>query len=310
MNDLDIEKRRELITSFSLKSGISPVFIERCMLFGDIIAFLTSDNYLSQFLVMKGGTVINFHYLDTPRMSNDIDFDFGKNIDFEGIEKECEIITEKLQKNTVLISNIVAFNKIPKGGSFSFEYRYFNINGVEESIFLDINFLKRIHILDYDNIVIQNKFVNHAVVKSLNITELMAGKIKVLLERRHAKDFFDVYNIIKRGVKLDKILLRKCIIYYNAISGKCDLDSINIDLLDMNRISFGGLVKMLAIPSTIEVSSVIATVVRFLKEILIIEEDERCFINDYRNHVYSPERLFDDVAIVKKLRNHPMALHI
>lgn len=310
MSAMDIEKRKKKITSFSLTSNISSVVIERCMLLGDIIAFLTSDTYLSKYLALKGGTVINFGYLDVPRMSNDIDFDFCKNIDFQGIEKERQIMTEKLQKISTLINNIVAFNRIPKGSSCSFEYRYLNINGQEDSVFLDINFLKRIHIFEYDNIIVQNKFVNHVVVKSLNITEVMAGKIKILLERKQAKDFFDVFNIIMSGVIIDKALLRKCIIFYNVVSGKCDIDSINIASFDMDRISFDELVQMLTLPKTIDTSYMIVTVVKFLKEILIIEENEQCFIDDYRNHIYSPERLFDDYAIAEKIRSHPLALLI
>lgn len=307
---MDIEKRKELITSLSLESNTSPVLIERCMMLGDIIVSLASDVYLSQYLAMKGGTVINFYYLDVPRISNDIDFDFCKNIDFQGIQKECQIMAEKLQRISVSIDNIVAFNIHQSSNSCSFEYRYLNIEGYEDSVFLDINFLKRIHIFEYDNIIIQNKFVNYAVIKSLNIIEVMAGKIKLLLERKYAKDFFDVFNIIKSGVIINTALLRKCIIFYNVISGKCDIDYIDMSSLDMDNMSFDALVQMLTITRTIDTSSVIATVVEFLKEVLVIEENEKHFIDDYRNHIYSPERLFNDYATVKKIRNHPMTLFI
>lgn len=63
MNRLSIEKRKEFIISLSLTSGISSTFIERCMVLGDIIAYLVSDAYLAKYLAMKGGTVINFCYL-------------------------------------------------------------------------------------------------------------------------------------------------------------------------------------------------------------------------------------------------------
>lgn len=307
---MGIEERKELINSMSLKSDIPSVLIERCMLLGDIIVSLSMDAYLSQYLAMKGGAVINLCYLDVPRMSNDIDFDFCKSISFKGMEKECQVMTEKLQKISVPFNNIVAFNRIKKGYSCSFEYRYLNIKGHEDSVFLDINFLKRVHILEYGNITIQNKYIKHAVVKSLNITEVMAGKIKLLLERKHAKDFFDVYNIIKSGVIIDKVLLRKCIIFYNVVSGRCDIDCIDIESIDIDRASFDVLLQMLSVTETIEISSMTAKVIEFLCKVLIIEKDERRFIDNYRNHIYSPERLFDDYGTVKKMKNHPMALFV
>ena len=310
MYDMGREERKELINSMALKSDISLVLIERCMLLGDIIVSLSMDTYISKYLAMKGGAVINFCYLDVPRMSNDIDFDFCKNISFKEMEKECQIMTEKLQKISVPYNNIVAFNRINKGSSCSFEYRYLNIKGYEDSVFLDINFLKRIHILEYDNIKIQNKYIQNAVIKALNITEVMAGKIKLLLERKHAKDFFDVYNIIKSGVIIDKVLLRKCIIFYNVVSGKCDIDYIDIETIDIDRASIDVLLQMLSVTETIEILSMTVTVVEFLCNVLIIEKDERHFIDNYRNHIYSPEKLFDDYDTVKKIKNHPMALFV
>ena len=103
-------------------------------------------------------------------------------------------------------------------------------------------------------------------------------------------------------------MLKKCVVYYNVISGELDIDRVEFANLSMDIQSLDELMTMLAFPQRIDTPLVTKVVVDFLQDALIIENSEQKFIDDFRNCVYSPEWLFSDELTINKLRRHPMIL--
>lgn len=64
-------------------------------------------------------------------------------------------------------------------------------------------------------------------VLTLNTTELYASKINALLSRATPKDLYDVNAMIENNVITDTELLRKCLVFYNAIGGDYDIQELD-----------------------------------------------------------------------------------
>ena len=58
------------------ETGFNPGFIEKVYQLTRILAAIYSDRNLKGNLALKGGTALNFIYLDIPRLSVDLDFNF------------------------------------------------------------------------------------------------------------------------------------------------------------------------------------------------------------------------------------------
>ena len=48
--------------------------------------------------------------------------------------------------------------------------------------------------------------------------------------------------------------------------------------------------------------------ISYLKELIVLTEKEKEFVSEFRMGNYSPELLFDNMSIVKRIKYHPMAL--
>ena len=48
-------------------------------------------------------------------------------------------------------------------------------------------------------------------------------------------------------------------------------------------------------------------VIEFLEELLCLTDSEKVFIDSFVEKQYRPELLFEDIAIISNIQNHPMA---
>lgn len=71
---------------------------EKVIRLTDILRFINKDGYLSEHLVLKGGTAINLVILNVPRLSVDIDLDYTPNDSRETMLSNREQITSSLKK--------------------------------------------------------------------------------------------------------------------------------------------------------------------------------------------------------------------
>src|SRR3989344_1598933 len=133
-------------------------------------------------IYFKGGTALNKIFLNHERLSEDLDFTVTGDI--VKIEKE---IKDKL-KRTI-------FNKITheKG-----------------TIFIDLNKRAKIY-MNPEESEIRHFYPNipKFKVKTLDIKELIAEKIAAVVTRYAPRDYYDIYNIIKKKLPVDMNLVKK-----------------------------------------------------------------------------------------------------
>ena len=108
----------------------------------------------------------------------------------------------------------------------------------------------------------------------------------------------------------EKILLRKCIVYYSAIASEStpsEFDLCNIDKVTQNQIK-RELNPVLRSKEKFDLQTSQSQVKTWLADLLKLEDNEWKFLDAFREKEYHPELLFESGEILERIKNHPMAL--
>lgn len=195
----------------------------------------------------------------------------------------------------------------------SFVFTYTNLGGMNDNIKIEINYSLRAHIFEPDLRKISIPGVTSDVfIKTLIPMELYAAKINALIGRAAARDLYDVRNMLRFGLfdESELPLLRKCVVFYTAISqdeipDKYDLKRLNS--ITSRKIKTD-LLPVIQKGEFFELENAKTDITEFLRELLVLEDDECRFMEEFKAKRYRPELLFDDTTILNRIKDHPMAL--
>ena len=162
-----------------------------------ILEYINTDPMLAEHLVLKGGTAINLLVMPLPRLSVDIDLDFTENCDRPKMLRYRKAITDKLQAYSYASGYRLSPNSKHPFSVDSWVFQYTNVIGNLDNIKVEINYSMRSHLLPMETKPIKLHGFENVNVRTLDLIELYASKIKALLERGAARDLFDVHNMIR-----------------------------------------------------------------------------------------------------------------
>lgn len=287
--------------------------VEKIVRLSGILRQLNADSLFADNLALKGGTAINLVIAPLPRLSVDIDLDFTDNCVRMAMMRKRKEINERLDA----YMNSEGYRLTPRSKSplsiDSWVYQYTNSVGNNDNIKIEINYSMRCHILPIVRKSILIPQLGDFTVRTLDVVELYATKIKALLERGAARDLYDVHNMIEQNIieEQQKPTLRKGIIFYSVLGS--DTKRENLFSLDsISRLQFkqirASLLPVLKKGTYFELESIKNQVVSYLKELLTITDTEEKFIRLFYEGLYKPELLFDDKSITDSVANHPMAI--
>ncbi|MCL2628629.1 MAG: nucleotidyl transferase AbiEii/AbiGii toxin family protein [Oscillospiraceae bacterium] len=285
---------------------------EKTKRLSDILAFFNTDPILSKYLALKGGTAINLTIFSLPRLSVDIDLDFAENLPLS----EMMEVREDLRNTIGRYMAINDYTLSPNSKSYhtldSDIYNYINVGGVKDFIKIEINYSLRSHILPIKPRPIETLgILTPASVLSLDPIEIYASKITALLSRAAARDLYDVSNMVTGSLfnEEQSIILRKCVVFYAAISGEDR--PVTLDFSAMDKLTFHDirrrLIPMLIKRERFDLDSNRERVREYLINILQLTDDEGAFIVAFGTGDYKPELLFTGDEL-EKIKSHPMAL--
>lgn len=288
--------------------------LEKVYRLADILEYLNTNPLLKESLALKGGTAINLTIFSLPRLSVDIDLDYMKPVSKGEMLLHRELINNDIFK----YMNSTRYALSPKSksphslDSWVFEY-VGSCGGNRDNIKIEINYSMRHHILPaLEMPIVPDHFSSEYRITSLSAIEIFASKINALLGRAAARDLYDVCNMIHFGLfdKSDYPLLRKSVAFYAAISAKTvnkTFDMSAIDKLTNYKIRTDLLpVLRKKEPFDLEASKTAAKI--FISNLMVLSQNEQEFLNAFENKEYKPELLFEDVEILKRIKDHPMAL--
>ena len=183
-------------------------------------------SYLSDRLVLKGGTAINLFFTDQlPRLSVDLDFNYIGSVDREVMKKEKPELEEVLLEVCKRLQYELHRNPSSHAGGKTVLV-YQSILGTKGRLEVDINYLYRIPLWD-PSWLSSSPWPKATKAKILDIHELAAGKLGALLEREASRDLFDSHRLLTNW-ELDPEQLRIAFTVYSGMRRQ-DWDQISID---------------------------------------------------------------------------------
>ncbi len=195
----------------------------------------------------------------------------------------------------------------------SFVFNYSNMFNAIDMIKIEINYMNRIHLFDYEKRSITLPLMNSIEVLTLNKFDLFASKMSALVYRTTIRDIYDVNNMIKnKTINRDELVLfRKCSIFYLLLSSENKIDiKLLFDECKTRMISFIGnrvpqyLTSTLKLNEEFDIKSAVDNINLSLDEFLdTISDNEIAFIKYFPNPFL---RLFGDPIIDEKIKEHPM----
>ncbi len=277
----------------------------------DVLKFFESDELLADALALKGGTAINLTIFDLPRLSVDIDLDYCKSIDRDEMLADREIVSNKISK--YMTAN--GYTLSPKSKNYhaldSFVYEYINAGGVKDNLKIEINYMLRCHVFPIEKRKVRLFWSDEALkVLSVSPIEIFSSKTVALLARTAPRDLYDLHNMVKFDVIDDdkRELYRKCVVFYSAISTehppmKFKLDNIGkVTKMQIKR----DLDPVLRKGERFNLNQVQEDVKCFLSGILVANDNEKMFWENFAEGNYKPELIFaENIGNIEK---HPMAL--
>lgn len=287
--------------------------LEKVLRLSEILNYLNTNPLTKEHLVLKGGTAINLTVFNLPRLSVDIDLDFAQNLSRDDMMSTRERIREDIK----IYMSTQGYAISPRSKAYhsldSFVFTYTNLGGMNDNIKIEINYSLRAHIFEPSLRKMSVLGVNaDALIKTLPPMELYAAKINALIGRAAARDLYDIHNMIKFGLfdESELPLLRKCVVFYTAISQDEIPDEYDFKRFNAitNRKIKTDLLPVIQKGEFFELENVKITVAEFLKELLVLEDNERKFLDEFNAKKYHPELLFDDTDVLDRIREHPMAL--
>ena len=295
------------------KLGFVRDTFEKVSRLADVLSFIEQDSTLSNSLALKGGTAINLTIFDLPRLSVDIDLDFAENLPRDEMLEKRKSISEHIRK----YMTAGGYSLSDRSKSFhaldSFVYDYQNAGSMRDNLKIEINYMLRCHILNVSRRTVNLPwFGEKLTVLSVAPMEIFASKIVALMNRAAPRDLYDFHNMLQFGLfdESEQELLRKCVVYYSAISSKEIPTSFSFDAIQaitQNRIKTD-LLPVLRNSVFFDVRAAQQKCAAYLTELLVLTDREREFLHLFKDKQYCPEYLFEDNRILSRISQHPMAL--
>jgi predicted nucleotidyltransferase component of viral defense system len=226
-----IYKELEKIVLESKRAGQSQLYIRNLLkeyLQIYILNYIYTTPKYSKNLIFTGGTCLR-HFFDLPRLSEDLDFDFNKDLDSEKLFENIE----KYFKRKYMYKEITGSIK-QKGRQLLFKFPVLRkldlaTNNESNLLYLKIDLQKNPS--DIYDTQISSKSIEgfNFVALHYDLSTLMAGKIHAVLTRERlvgkndretikGRDYYDLLWYLKQKVKPN--MKRLCDILDEKITGK------------------------------------------------------------------------------------------
>ena len=285
---------------------------EKVLRLTEILRFINADDFLNSHLALKGGTAINLTIFNLPRLSVDIDFDYTPNHPLEIMLETRQKITGQLRVYLESEGYTISPASRYSHSLDSLYCRYQNLGGNRDIIKIEINYSLRAHVFDpVRREILHPVFNNGASLRTLDPMEIFAAKGNALLTRAAARDLYDWCRMSEAKMFLgNEDLFRKCFIFYASISaetGNFDFDTAAIDDLTFQKIR-RDLFPVLGQKSHFDLEEKKKTAKETISRLIQPTDSEREYLARFAAKKYKPDLLFEDAAILERIKDHPMAL--
>lgn len=203
----------------SLEFGIHVANVQRDYVFGWFLLGVYSATSLKDILVLKGGTCFRKAFFPNARFSADLDFSTQAAVDESNIISEfnraCVFVQERaavrfdLERNNIRLQGQVDERRRVFDVRLFFHDFYGHADHIVIRLSIDITEFDRIYLPTQTRMLIHpysDASECRGEIRCLKLEEMVASKLKCLLQRRHVPDVYDlVYSVfVNRDIHLDR----------------------------------------------------------------------------------------------------------
>lgn len=188
---------------------INPSDVQRDYVFGWVLTGMYGHSNLKDSLVLKGGNCFRKAYFENTRFSKDLDFSCQTDIPTEIVSSEfdtiCDFVSDQTSIRFETERTYVAEKKHvdPEKKIYDVKLYFNDFYGKPSNLTISVRF----DITNFDKIYlpVQERYIIHPYsdagqcevkVNCIKLEELLASKLKCLLQRRHSADLYDyVYSV-------------------------------------------------------------------------------------------------------------------
>jgi predicted nucleotidyltransferase component of viral defense system len=210
---------KEEIEHKGLEFGIHVADVQRDYVFGWFLAALYSATALKGVLVLKGGNCFRKAYFANTRFSADLDFSTEVAVD-EGLvtaefNKACQLVQDQtgvvfdLERSNIRVQGQLDDKRRVFDVRLFFKDFYGHADHITIRLSIDITEFDRIYLPTQTRQVI-HPYSDSATctggLQCLKLEEMIANKLKCLLQRQHVPDVYDlVYSVfVNREIEVDR----------------------------------------------------------------------------------------------------------
>jgi len=201
---------RETLIRIAKFTGMKPFQQEKHYI--QLLILRSIYSFVSRELVFKGGTALSlFHGLN--RFSEDLDFTLKESFNFKDLVSE---ISKDLEAFGVR-NNVKIIEDNPSSFSFRIGAEGPLFTKEIERCFVRVEISKREEVVREVEVKEVNPIyadISPFLVTVMNVEEILAEKIRALFHRAKARDLYDVWFLLQKGVKIDVELVNKKLSYY------------------------------------------------------------------------------------------------
>jgi predicted nucleotidyltransferase component of viral defense system len=177
-----------------------------------VALMVLSKTKLSEMLVFKGGTAIKKMYYPEARFSEDLDFECRRDL---ARELARAIRMPLIENHEGVTFTGVRMEETRAEGARRLSLRYDDWSGYPNSIKLDLSFREE-PVLRTRKIEVKNFYgIKNAILRAMDITEIMAEKVRALIHARKARHLYDIWFLTQKQVGTTADLLNEKLTIYN-----------------------------------------------------------------------------------------------
>lgn len=172
--------------------GFAPSAIDKVERLLEVLDAFQGDAFLQDTFVLHGGTALNLFYDDAPRLSVDIDLMYVAEPDLGAMQAARPDIDRQIRRVLEGAGYVVqGVNDEHSGQTYRIKYP-------GDYVKIDLSYLARVPTLE-PRALSCTLSAPQVAFPVLDERELIAGKIKAMMERLAARDLFDLYRLSQRS---------------------------------------------------------------------------------------------------------------
>jgi predicted nucleotidyltransferase component of viral defense system len=299
----------EYLRHCSAETGYRVEPLEKVVRLGELAGDIARHPFLGRVLALKGGTALNLCYGPPKRLSVDLDYNYIGEIERKKMLED----RPQVEKAAAEISKRQGYRVQRSADAFAGRklfLSYRSVQGQEERIELDLNFLFRMPLAGIEvRELWQPGELERPKVTVVSLEEILVGKLLALLDRGAARDVWDVANLPAQAARV--LRKRSFRSWFITLAGTLahPLPTYTRERLDARineRVISEQLSPMLAGDVELDSSSLVGKAWGVVGKLLTLGPNEARFMSAIQNGELPTDLIFQgDHEEARRVAGHP-----